>query len=168
MAGAGPQAAAEAAAGLSMIDIPCPPCRANLRKAEAETPTAGGARFRTIQVGPKDLPAPLLREALARAHGCLADLGAADAGRARGTRPHSPLRSSAPAATWFKPICQSLNVICSRSPRRSLPRRQRPSAASERKRSWPCGRHIRPTPPMRVLLNFAMTDHGRCSRRSPS
>jgi hypothetical protein len=29
-------------------------------------------------------------------------------------------------------------------------------------------RHIRPTPPMRVLLNFAMTDHGRCSRRSPS
>jgi len=30
------------------------------------------------------------------------------------------------------------------------------------------GRHIRPTPPMRVPLNFAMTDHGRCSRRSPS
>jgi hypothetical protein len=49
-----------------------------------------------------------------------------------------------------------------------MPRRQRPSVASERKRSWPCGRHIRPTPPMRVLLNFAMTDHGRCSRRSLS
>jgi putative tryptophan/tyrosine transport system substrate-binding protein len=50
----------------------------------------------------------------------------------------------------------------------ALAARHRLPAASERKRSWPCGRHIRPTPPMRVLLNFAMTDHGRCSRRSLS
>src|SRR6266567_4557607 len=37
-------------------------------------------------------------------------------------------RSSAPAATRRKLVCQSLNVICSRSPRRSSPRRQHRSA----------------------------------------
>ena len=35
---------------------------------------------------------------------------------------------SATAAMWPKPACQSLSVICSRSPRRSLPRRQHRSA----------------------------------------
>src|SRR6516162_7751394 len=40
------------------------------------------------------------------------------------TWPRSPSQYGAPAATWPKPACQSSSVICSRLPRRSLPRRR--------------------------------------------
>src|SRR5262245_23799515 len=48
-----------------------------------------------------------------------------------------------PAATWPKPACQSSSVICSRLPKRSLPRRRHRSPGCALRRSWPSGRHFR-------------------------
>src|SRR5262245_61492437 len=69
-------------------------------------------------------------------------------------------------ATWPKPACRSSSVICNRLPRRSLPRRRHRSPGCALRRSWPSGRHFRPTPPTMVRSIFR-THHARCSMRSP-
>ena len=51
--------------------------------------------------------------------------------------------AGAPAATRRKHVCQSLNVICSRSPRGSSPRWQHRSAGCALRRWWLSGRHFR-------------------------
>src|SRR5262249_9113707 len=55
-----------------------------------------------------------------------------------------------------------LELICSRLPRRSLPRRRHRSPGCALRRSWPSGRHFRPTPPTMVRSIFR-THHARCS-----
>src|SRR5262249_5724352 len=64
------------------------------------------------------------------------------------------------------PTCQSSSVICSLLPRRSLPRRRHRSPGCALRRSWPSGRHSRPTPPTMVLSIFR-THPARCAMRSP-
>src|SRR5262249_48974416 len=69
-------------------------------------------------------------------------------------------------ATGAKPGCRGSGVICNRLPGGSLPRRRHRSPGCALRRSWPSGRHFRPTPPTMVRSIFR-THHARCSMRSP-